>query len=56
MNPGYYWLFCSFNVIKWLAWRGSTKQQDLLVGNGFVAANSELCDSFNTWQSQNLPE
>ena len=54
MNLGYFRLFCCFDVIRWLAWRGSTKSQALLVGSGFVAVNSELHDSFNTWRVQDL--
>lgn len=45
--------FCCNQI--WLAWRRSTKQPDLLVGNGFVAVNSELHDSFTMWQSRNPP-
>ena len=55
MDPGYFWLFCSFDVIRWLAWRRSTEQQDLLVEKGFVAVNSELYDNFELWKSQHLP-
>ena len=55
MKPGYSWLFCDSGVIRWLAWRGSSNKVDLFVGNGFVAVNSELPDSFDTWRSENLP-
>ena len=26
-----------------------------MVGNGFVAVNAEICDSFESWKVQHLP-
>ena len=56
MNPGCFWLFCSFNIIRWLTCRRSVERQDLLVGSGFVAMSSELYESFDTRNLSIFPE
>ena len=55
MNPGEYWLYCHFDVLKWLAWRRSEGLICLVVEDGFVVMNLQLHDPYEKWYRSNLP-